>query len=173
VSPQPDVGRALWRVGYHADPLGFTPGELYEFSHRFDDIHRRFRTLYCAELPETCLREVLADFRPNLGALRRHVERYGPEAAQDFTPEPVTAQWRSQQARTKTDGLGTPICVSGEMEDNGNGTVTCLAIQTRRGDGLTPQENQQLNQLGTRPSCETATRSTSTTPTCRAGAEPR
>jgi hypothetical protein len=96
VSSQPDVGRVLWRVGYHADPLGFTPGELYEFSHRFDGIHRRFRTLYCAELPETCLREVLADFRLNLGALRRHVERYGPDAAHDFTPEPVTAQWRSQ-----------------------------------------------------------------------------
>jgi hypothetical protein len=86
----------LWRVGYHADPLGFTPLELYEFSHRFDDIHHRFRTLYCAELAETCLREVLADFRPNLGALARHVERYGPEAAQDFAPAPVTAQWRRQ-----------------------------------------------------------------------------
>jgi hypothetical protein len=89
-------GLSLWRVGYHADPLGFTPRELYEFSHRFDDIHRRFRTLYCAELAETCLREVLADFRPNLGALRRHIERYGPEAAQDFTKQPVTAQWRRQ-----------------------------------------------------------------------------
>jgi RES domain len=61
---------------------------------RFDDIHRRFRTLYCAELAETCLREVLADFRPNLGALRRHVETYGPEAAQDFAEFPITAQWR-------------------------------------------------------------------------------
>lgn len=96
MSPQPDVGRTLWRVGYHADPLGFAPRELYEFSHRFDDVQGRFRTLYCAELPETCLREVLADFRPNLGALRRHVERYGPEAAQDFVSEAVTAQWRSQ-----------------------------------------------------------------------------
>jgi hypothetical protein len=76
--------------------LGFTPLELYEFSHRFDDIHHRFRTLYCAELPETCLREVLADFRPNLGAQSRHVERYGPEAAEDFAPEPVTARWREQ-----------------------------------------------------------------------------
>lgn len=28
--------------------------------------------------------------------MRRHVERYGPEAAQDFTPAPVTAQWRRQ-----------------------------------------------------------------------------
>ena len=86
----------LWRVGYYANPLGFTPLDLYSFNHRFDDIHRRFRTLYCAESPETCLREVLADFRPNLGALRRHVERYGPEAAEDFTPQPVTARWRAQ-----------------------------------------------------------------------------
>lgn len=52
-------GLLLWRVGYHADPLGLTPWELYSFSHRFDDIHRRFRALYCAELAETCLREML------------------------------------------------------------------------------------------------------------------
>jgi RES domain len=96
VIPTPEEARTLWRVGYYADPLGFTPLELYQFSHRFDDIRRRFRTLYCAESPETCLREVLADFRPNLAALRRHVERYGPEAAEDFTAAPVTARWRAQ-----------------------------------------------------------------------------
>lgn len=93
--PPKELG-ALWRVGYYADPLGYTPWELYQFNHRFDDIRRRFRTVYCAESPETCLREVLADFRPNLAAMRRYVERYGPEAAQDFTPEPVTARWRAQ-----------------------------------------------------------------------------
>jgi hypothetical protein len=98
----PEQGRTLWRVGYYADPLGFTPLELYQFSHRFDDVHRRFRTLYCADSAETCLREVLADFRPNLGALRRHVERYGPEAAQDFTEKPVTAQWRLQHVLVPT-----------------------------------------------------------------------
>jgi hypothetical protein len=86
----------LWRVGYHAAPLEFTPLELYSFSHRFDDIHHRFRTLYLADLPETCLREVLADLRPNLGAKLRHIERYGPEAAEDFASEPVTASWRRQ-----------------------------------------------------------------------------
>jgi hypothetical protein len=102
VIPTPEEGRTLWRVGYYADPLGFTPLELYQFSHRFDDIHRRFRTLYCADLAETCLREVLADFRPNLGALRRHVQRYGPEAAQDFTEKPVTAQWRTQHVLVPT-----------------------------------------------------------------------
>jgi hypothetical protein len=96
VTSTPEEGRTLWRIGYYADPLGFTSREMYQFSHRFDDIRRRFRTLYCAELPETCLREVLADFRPNLGAMRRHVERYGPEAAEDFTPAPVTARWRAQ-----------------------------------------------------------------------------
>jgi hypothetical protein len=45
---------------------------------------------------------VLADFRPNLGALRRHVERYGPEAAQDFTEKPVTAQLRIQHVLVPT-----------------------------------------------------------------------
>lgn len=39
----------LWRVGYCVNPLGFTPLDLYSFNHRFDDIRRRFRTLYCAE----------------------------------------------------------------------------------------------------------------------------
>jgi hypothetical protein len=93
---KPEDGPALWRVGYHADPLDFTPLKIYEYSHRFDDLLRRFGTLYCAELAETCLREVLADFRPNLAAQRRHIERYGPEAAEDFTPTPVPAQWRRQ-----------------------------------------------------------------------------
>ena len=45
---------------------------------------------------------MLADFRPNLGALRRHVERYGPEAAEDFIDTPVTAQWRIQHVLVPT-----------------------------------------------------------------------
>jgi hypothetical protein len=40
----------LWRVGYHAAPLEFTPRELYGYSHRFDDVAKRFRTLYLSEL---------------------------------------------------------------------------------------------------------------------------
>ncbi|WP_264068198.1 hypothetical protein [Mycobacterium haemophilum] len=94
----PEEGRILWRVGYYTDPLGFTPIELYQFSHRFDDFHRRFRTLYCADLAETYLREVLADFRPNLDAMRRHVERYGPAVLQldgplvDLTDVPTRQQ---------------------------------------------------------------------------------
>jgi hypothetical protein len=86
----------LWRVGYHAAPLEFTPRELYGYSHRFDDIAHRFRTLYLSELDLTCLREVLADFRPNLEAHQRHIQRYGPEAADDFVTEPVTEKWRRE-----------------------------------------------------------------------------
>ena len=90
-------GRLLWRVGYHLDPTGFAPKELYTYNHRFDDAAgKRFRTLYWAEQPETALREVLADLRPNLAAQQRHIERYGPEAAADFAAQPVTAQWRRQ-----------------------------------------------------------------------------
>ena len=86
----------LWRVGYHAAPLEFAPWTLYGFSHRFDDIDQRFRTLYLAEFDVTSLREVLADFRPDLEARRRHIERYGPDAAEDFVTEPVTAKWRRE-----------------------------------------------------------------------------
>jgi hypothetical protein len=86
----------FWRIGYHTDPTGYTPWELYAFNHRFDDLSHRFRTLYVAESPETCLREVLADYRPNLAARQRHIERFGPEAAEDFAPNPITAQWRRQ-----------------------------------------------------------------------------
>jgi len=96
VTGDPLDERTLWRVGYHLDPLAFAPPELYEYSHRFDDRDERFRTLYVAELAETALREVLADFRPNLAAMRRHVQRYGPEAAADVPVEPITARWRSQ-----------------------------------------------------------------------------
>lgn len=88
----------LWRVGYHAAPLAFTPLDMYAFNHRFDDTAelRRFRTMYFADDEETCLREVLADFRPNLEAKQRHIERYGPEAADDIPAHPVTAAWRRQ-----------------------------------------------------------------------------
>ena len=120
----------LWRVGYHADPLEFTPWKLYGFSHRFDDIEQRFRTLYLAEFDVTCLREVLADFRPNLEARRRHIERYGPEAADDFVTEPVTAKWRRENvlvpATLELDGPVVDLIDAGtrqEIEDRHEGLL--------------------------------------------------
>lgn len=46
---------------------------------------------------------MLADFRPNLAAQRRHIDRFGPEAAEDFAVQPVTAAWRSQNVLVRAD----------------------------------------------------------------------
>jgi len=106
--------RAYWRVGYHADPAGFVPLELCTFNHRFDDAQQRFRSIYVAELAETALREVLADLRPKAAAIRRYVERFGPDAAGDVPALPVSASWRQQhalaQVRTVLDGPLIDLC---------------------------------------------------------------
>jgi hypothetical protein len=92
----PDLDR-VWRVGWHADPLAYVPGHLCEWGHRFDDLKQRWRTIYCAILPETALREVLADLRPNAAAIAAFLEQWGAEAADDLPGEPVTAKWRQEQ----------------------------------------------------------------------------
>ena len=94
--------------GVPLGPTAFTPRDLYAYNHRFDDAQRRFRTLYWAEHPETALREVLADFRPNLAVRQRFLERFGPDAAADFASEPVTAAWRRQH-----------VLIAGELELDG------------------------------------------------------
>ena len=89
--PVPD---RVWRVGYHVDPLCFVAFDRTLYSHRFDDQHERFRSLYCARDPRTALREVLADLRRNTGAVARFVAAHGPDAANELPNEPVSAAWR-------------------------------------------------------------------------------
>lgn len=112
MTDEPD--RAYWRVGYHADPAGFVPLELCTFNHRFDDAQQRFRTTYAAELAETAVREVLSDLRPKAAAIRRYVEQFGPEAADDVPALPVTASWRQQhvlvQVQPVLDGPLIDLC---------------------------------------------------------------
>lgn len=86
----------LWRVGHIRDPYGFPPRNVHEWSHRFDDLHRRWRTVYCAWSAETALREVLADLRPNAATIARLLERYGDDAASDLPPAAVTRAWRER-----------------------------------------------------------------------------
>jgi RES domain len=76
--------------------------------------------MYLAELDVTCLREVLADFRPNLAARRRHIERYGPKAADDFAIAPITAKWRQEH-----------VLVSATLELDGP-MVDLINVKTRR-----------------------------------------
>lgn len=86
----------LWRVGHIRDPYGFPPRAVHEWSHRFDDLDRRWRTVYCAWTAETALREVLADVRPNAATIARFVERYGAEAAAELPAAAVTRRWRER-----------------------------------------------------------------------------
>lgn len=105
------AGRVYWRVGYRGDPLGFVPSEICEWSHRFDDLHHRFRTVYVAELAETCLREVLADFRPSLAAIRRFRQEMGAEAAQELAAQPITVAWRRENVLAPVRlRLDAPTC---------------------------------------------------------------
>lgn len=93
----------LWRVGHRGDPLAFTPLELCSWNHRFDDAGQRFRTIYCAENPETSMREVLADFRPNLAARRAFAETFGEEALEDLPAAVVTVRWREEHVLAPTE----------------------------------------------------------------------
>lgn len=123
-------GGKLWRVGYRLNPIGFTPHDLCQWSQRFDDAERRFRTLYCAEQPATSLREVLADFRLNLAEVEAFLDAFGPDAAAELVAQPVTARWREEHvlapAEARLDGPLidlTDIEVRGELEERHRGVL--------------------------------------------------
>jgi hypothetical protein len=104
--------------------LAYTPRELCSWNHRFDDRERRFRTVYCAEHPETSLREVLADLRPDLAAREAFADAFGVEALEDLPVAPVTARWREEHllapARMVLDGELADLTkpeVRAELED--------------------------------------------------------
>lgn len=64
------------------------------WQHRFDDPRREYRTLYCAERADTCLREVLADLRPNAQVLAEMNELFGSSAAIESAAGTVPREWR-------------------------------------------------------------------------------
>jgi hypothetical protein len=51
--------------------------EFCGWQNRFDDCERIYRTVYCAQERLTCVREVLADFRPNTKALADFQNAFG------------------------------------------------------------------------------------------------
>ena len=105
------LAQLYWRVGYREDPLGFVPRELCAWNHRFDDLHRRFRTVYLAEHAETAVREVVADFRPKLSAIADFEAAMGTEAASELPSAPITAAWRKQHVLAQaTVLLEAPMC---------------------------------------------------------------
>jgi hypothetical protein len=92
----------VWRLGHYFAPLDYPPREHCAWNHRFDDPEHEYRTLYCAELPITCLREVLADLRPSTKARADYAQF---QANQDDPPEElhrparvVSLKWRELHA---------------------------------------------------------------------------
>ncbi len=71
------MDRVVWHVGWVGAPLDFIPHKYCSWRNRFDDVHRRYRTVYVAFEDLTCVREVLADLRPNTRALAEFQELFG------------------------------------------------------------------------------------------------
>ena len=70
------------------------PRALCSWRHRWDDPEREYRTIYCAEDVLTCLREVLADLRPNAEAIAELKELFGDDTPALRGVGEVAAEWR-------------------------------------------------------------------------------
>ncbi len=92
------VSHRVWRLGHVDAPLDYVAREYCSWEHRFDDPRHEYRTLYGAQHKITCLREVLADLRPES---RVRVEFAEFQLAQGVAPDEldvpaqeVTHAWR-------------------------------------------------------------------------------
>lgn len=78
------------------------------WQHRWDDPRRQYRTLYCAAQAITCLREVLADLRPNTRMLADMQATVGRDAALATLAGTVTAEFQRERvlvlAKLELDG---------------------------------------------------------------------
>jgi hypothetical protein len=70
------------------------PHHLCGWQHRWDGPQREYRTLYCAESELTCVREVLADLRPNAKAIAELKELFGDDTPALQGVGEVAAEWR-------------------------------------------------------------------------------
>ena len=103
---------AVWRVGYFASPCDFTPHHLCGWNHRFDDPRREYRTIYAADKKETCLREVLADLRPDKKAVADFKKLFGDDESVECAGR-VTRAWRKKHVLVQV----RIVISSGEMAD--------------------------------------------------------
>lgn len=70
------------------------PRHLCGWQHRWDDPERDYRTIYCADHPATCLREVLADLRPNTKAIAELRRLFGERSPALIGVGEVGPEWR-------------------------------------------------------------------------------
>jgi len=89
----------IWRLGHARNPCSFVPRTYCKWHNRFDDPLKHYRTLYGAKLPITCLRELLADLRPNKKALAELAEVFNDGNDDSLTiAGVVSAEWRRSHA---------------------------------------------------------------------------
>lgn len=94
----------VWRLGHQAAPCDYVPRPLCSWHNRFDDPKREFRSLYCAAQPVTCLREVLADLRPNAKALADFARFFGGLGRGGLTVAGVVSpEWRRANALVEAE----------------------------------------------------------------------
>lgn len=131
---------SVWRVGRRSAPCDFTPNHIYAWTHRFDDSERRYRTLYCADHKETCLREVLADLRPKKSAVTDFETVFGPDPSVTEAVGVVTRKWRVENvlARARMKLL------SGGLADVESPAV-CKELEERLSDFLKTEGISRLN----------------------------
>ncbi len=106
----------VWRLGHTSDPYGFVPRRLCGWQHRWDDPRRGYRTLYAAGETLTCLREVLADLRPNAKVLAELREIFGDDAAAARDAGIVTVAFRTERVLAPGWAVGDERCA--EIDDD-------------------------------------------------------
>ena len=85
----------IWRLAHPRNPCQFVPRRYCSWNNRFDDPEKKYRTLYGARWAITCLRELLADLRPNAKAIAEFEEIFGAHAGVGLIPAGIVSrQWR-------------------------------------------------------------------------------
>lgn len=105
---------SVWRVGHAGTPCEFTPRHLCGWNNRFDDPKREYRTIYAADKKETCLREVLADLRPNAKFLADFDKVFGADPALAAAGR-VTRAWRARHSLVRA-GIDLDSGTMAELE---------------------------------------------------------
>lgn len=95
---------SVWRLGHQGAPCEYVPRQFCSWNNRFDDPKRQFRSLYCADQRVTCLREVLADLRPNAKAVADFARFFGAMGRGGLTVAGVvSAEWRRANVLVAAD----------------------------------------------------------------------
>lgn len=85
----------VWRLGHIGAPLDYIDRSYCSWKNRFDDPWQSFRTLYCADEQLTCIREVLADLRPNTAMIADYLAIFGE--TDSLMGNQVTAEFRRKK----------------------------------------------------------------------------